>query len=405
LLILMAFNERFNLYMHTLHNDPAALLVGATAFWVMTRHALTGRAWLLAAMVILPSVGFLIKQSHLMWMVVFPLYLLISARIRNALVVGASALALYGLTLAAAWMTWGPDFFFWVFSALGAKEMSPFRIVFHTLEAGIPIAFLVFGGWSTALQGGRTPALAVWICSVVILLLGIWTSGAVWVLNHLGPGAMMATCWFFMGVLAVWPTSARADLQPAWRPSLQAGLLALTLVAFFAGFDHQLADPQRRIPADLYRYIAETEAEFVGMDPARVMLDNGNWIYLRTGTLMRDRATPLAVHIGPNQSAMNIRMLDETKARIRSGIYDKILAHEIDTPRTAYDFGDRGSGIPQLIYQYYTETHRIAAVQGITEWWPTQMISEIVVFKRKDVGAQQVGGSAPEDGGGKPPTH
>ena len=384
LLVLMAFDGQFNLYLHTLHNDPAALLVGATAFWVMTRYALTGQSWLLVVMIILPSIGFMIKQSQLMWVVVFPLFLVIACRLRLALITLIGAGAVYALTLGIAWLVWGPDFFFWVFSALGAKEMSLMRIVYHFLAAGVLLAFLAVGGWKAALTQGRRPVLAVWVSSLLVLLLGIWTSGAVWVLNHLGPGAMMATCWLFSALVGIWSTIQKASSRMPWRASLQFASLALVIVATFAGLGH-LADPQRKIPDDILRYIAETEAEFEGMKPERVMLDNGNWIYLRTGTLMKDRATPLAVHIGPNQSLMNLTMLDATKGRIRSGFYDKILVHEIDTPRTAYDFGKRGSGIPELIYEHYVETKRIAGVKGITQWWPTQMISEIVVFVRRDL--------------------
>lgn len=381
LLILMAFDDRFNLYTHTLHNDSAALLVAAAAFWVISRHALTGDSWLLLLMIVLPSIGFLIKQSHVMWIVVFPVYLLLSGRRRQGLTVGAFATVLYGLTLTASWVLWGRDFFFWVFSALGAKEVSLARVVFHFLQAGVLIAFFVFGGWRNAFSPGQSSPRAVWLCSVLVLLLGVWTSGAVWVHNHLGPGAMMATCWFFVGLFAAWEEVAdRSHLASV----LRGGMLSFVLVALFAGLGH-LRNPREEVSADLYRYIAETETEFVGLDPNRVLLDNGNWIYLKTGTLMRDRATPLAVHIGPNQSVMNLEMLEDTKARIRSGVYTKILAHELDTPRTAYDFGDRGSGIPELIFEHYEESHRIPGVKGIIEWWPTQMISEIIVFVRKDL--------------------
>jgi hypothetical protein len=383
LLILLAFDQRFNLYTHTMHNDAAALLVGAIGFWIMTRHALTGHGWLLGAMVVLPSMGFLVKQSHLMWAGVFPLYLLLNRQTRAALIVGPLAFVMFGVTLTASWLLWGSDFFFWVFSALGAKQVSPVRSAFHLLEAGVPIAFFVFGGWGDTLFRGRTGALAVWLCSVVVLLLGVWTSGVAWVHNHLGPGVMMAGCWFFIGFLRAWPnTDAPAHRSP-FLPSIQFGLLSFSLIALFAGLGH-LRNPRRGIPADLYRYIAETEAEFVGMDPEKVMLDNGNWIYLKTGTVMRDRASPLAIHVGANQSMMNLKMLEATKDRIRSGVYDKILAHDLDTPRTAYDFGDRGTGIPELMFEHYRESHRIAGVKGITTWWPTQMISEIIVLTRKD---------------------
>ncbi len=383
LLIVVAFDQRFNLYTHTMHNDSAALLIAAIGFWIMTRHALTGRTWLLAAMVLLPSVGFLIKQSHLMWAGVFPLYLLLNRQTRTAVVVGTLSIAGFGITLGICWLLWGSDFFFWVFSALGAKEVSPVRTAFHLLEAGVPIAFFVFGGWGDTLFGGRSAARAVWLASVTVLMLGVWTSGAVWVHNHLGPGVMMATCWFFLGIVRAWPSPEIPANRLGIASGVQSILLSFSLVALFAGLGH-LRNPRRGISPDLYRYIAETEAEFVGVDPQKILLDNGNWIYLRTGTLMRDRATPLAVHIGPNQSTMNLKMLDATKDRIRREVYDKILAHELDTPRTAYDFGKRGTGIPELIFEHYTESHRIAGVQGITTWWPTQMISEIIVYVRRN---------------------
>jgi hypothetical protein len=76
-------------------------------------------------------------------------------------------------------------------------------------------------------------------------------------------------------------------------------------------------------------------------------------------------------------------MLAETIKRIENKTYEKILARQLDTEHTAYDFQNRGSGVKSAILANYQEINRIPAVQGIHDWWPTHLVNEIVVLVPK----------------------
>ena len=77
-LFLATIDARFNAFNHSLHNDGLALLISVAAFWIIVRHSLVPKTWHLAFMVILPVAGFLVKQSLLIWIGIFPFYLLFS---------------------------------------------------------------------------------------------------------------------------------------------------------------------------------------------------------------------------------------------------------------------------------------------------------------------------------------
>jgi hypothetical protein len=112
-------------------------------------------------------------------------------------------------------------------------------------------------------------------------------------------------------------------------------------------------------------------------------MDIGTWIYWRHNVVMKDRSAPVSLHIGPNQSTINHKELAATVARIEQKTYDKILARELDTERTAYDFLDRGSGVKAAIWNNYREVRRIARLKDVTEWWPRHMVEEIIVLVPK----------------------
>jgi len=139
-------------------------------------------------------------------------------------------------------------------------------------------------------------------------------------------------------------------------------------------------EPRDQVPADTERYITAIEQEFAGMDTSRVLLDNGSWVYLRAGVLMRDRSAPVSLHVGINQPRINREALAETIARINAHAYDRILARELDTPRSAYDFQDRGSGVKAAILANYHVVRRIPGVD-VDPWWPARMLGEILVLE------------------------
>jgi hypothetical protein len=129
------------------------------------------------------------------------------------------------------------------------------------------------------------------------------------------------------------------------------------------------------------RYIADIEREFEGLPAEKVLLDVGTWIYARHGVVMKDQSSPASIHHGPNQKTINHWALAGTIDRIERRTYDRILARELDTPRTSYDFLDRGSGIKRAIFANYHVVRRIRAVEGLDRWWPMHLVREILVLE------------------------
>jgi hypothetical protein len=134
------------------------------------------------------------------------------------------------------------------------------------------------------------------------------------------------------------------------------------------------------VPPDFFRYVSDIEKEFQGLPAEAVLMDTGTWVYLRENTLMRDRSAPVSLHVGKNQPEINHAVLSATIRRIEQKTYAKILARQLDTGHTWYDFQDRGSGVKAAILANYHEIRRIPGVQGITHWWPEHLVADILVL-------------------------
>src|SRR5262249_48442583 len=132
--------------------------------------------------------------------------------------------------------------------------------------------------------------------------------------------------------------------------------------------------------ADVYRYISEIEHEFDGFPPQKVLLDIGNWIYLRESVVLKDRATSVAdqppVGIYDNINAM--------VERIRAQSYFKILVRDFHSPFFLYDWADwkKPSGVRKALLEYYVEVRTIPAPDA--DMW-LQHSGPVTVFIRKTV--------------------
>jgi hypothetical protein len=109
-------------------------------------------------------------------------------------------------------------------------------------------------------------------------------------------------------------------------------------------------------------------------------MDTGTWIYLRDNVVMLDRSAPVSQLTAVNLPDFNRVYMNDTIQRIEQKRYDKILARQLDTGETWYDYHDRGTGIKAAILANYGVVRRIPAVQGVTRWWPLHLISEILVL-------------------------
>jgi hypothetical protein len=377
-IFLLATDRRFNLYTHSLHNDGLALLVSVTAYWLIVKHSLTRSPWLIVSMAVLPALGFLAKQNQLMWAGVFLVYLLavggVPLRQVGSYVFGAAVSI--GAAVGTCYWLWGDNFLWWVFTGLGSKQVSLFRVAQHLLDAGIYAMMGLFAGWVLVLRNGSRRSAAIWLAWMMPFGIQTYTTGVAWVANHLGPGVVLSACWFFVALLRIWPVP---EGQTFWRYRLQEAV-AVSLVFLLFGALGLVREPRSLVPSDFYRYVADIEREFQGTDPRKVLLDNGTWVYLKDNILMKDRSSPVSLHVGKNQPEINREALAATIRRIEQRTYDKILVREIFTDQSAYDYQDRGSGVKAAILANYVEARRIPGVRGVREWWPLHMIAEISVM-------------------------
>jgi hypothetical protein len=378
-LLLLVNEPSFNPYTHTLHNDGLALLVSMCGFFLIARHNTTPSPWLIGPMAVLPALGFLVKQNQLMWAGVFAIYLLVSGKASWRILAIYLALCLVAVlsVMGGSILLWGDAFRYWIFSALGDKQVSVMRSMQHLLRAGLFVAAGLWAGRVLVLPELDRGRVAVWGSWALVLAIEAYTSGIGFVMNHLGPGIVLAGCWFLVAMVRVWPR--RTPAAPFWRyPVEQAGAAAL-VVLLLSGIG-LMREPGPSVPDDLDRYIAEVEREFSDLPAEQVLMDVGSWIYLREGVLMKDRSAPVSLHVGANQPEINRAALAQTIERIESKQYRRILARELDSPRTAYDYQDRGSGVKDAILDNYRIVRRIPGVE-VSRWWPRHMIAEIVVLE------------------------
>ena len=379
LLLLAATAPRFNAYTHSLHNDGLALLVSMVAYWLMARWAVQPRTWVLAAMAVLPAAGFLVKQNQLLWAGIFALYLFATGGLRITRLlafIAATTTFVVGAVLMC-YVLWGESFIYWIFAALGDKEVSVARSGRHLLMAGSYVAMALAAFWVFVLRERSRAAAALLGAWALAFGLQTYTSGIGFAANHMGPAIVLAVCWMLVTLVMLWPQ--QRGTADRWI-SLQASAAAGMVVMLFGGLG-LVREPVSPVPPDFLRYVAEIEAEFADLPVESVLLDTGTWPYLEAGVLMRDRAIPVSLHVGINQAEIGREKLNDTIRRFREQRYARILAREIDTDQSRYDFQNRGSGVREAILDNYREVRRIRAVEGVDVWWPIHLLSEIVVLE------------------------
>lgn len=379
---LLATEPRFNEYTHSLHNDGLALLVSVSAFWLIVKHSVSPRPWVLGLMIVLPALGFMVKQSQLAWGGIFFIYLLAAENVswRQLFYFSFGSASLVAATVGVGYLHWGDPFLFWIFVATGQKTVSVLRSVLHLLQAGAYAIMGLFGGWMLVLRGGSSrTAKLLWFCWLLIFGIEVYTSGLGWHSNHIGPGIVIAGCWFFAALVKVWPTAEQAK---SWWEHRAKEAFAVASVVLLFGALGLVRVPRNPVPPDMFRYVEDIEKEFVGFQPEKVLMDTGNWIYLREKILMKDRSETVGIWVGKNQE-IDHAFLAETIKRIQEKTYDKILARQLDTDQSWYDFQDRGSGVKAAILAHYQPIGRVAAVRGIEAWWPKHLLADILVLAPK----------------------
>jgi len=255
--------------------------------------------------------------------------------------------------------------------------VSPLRSLQHLLLAGIYAALGLLAARVLLLRAPSRTALALWLCWLLPFALEVYTSGVGWQPNHLGTGVVLAACWFLVALVRLWPTVERAVNHWQYRAEVVIALGSVFLVLGGLGL---VREPRDLVPPDMGRYITDIEQEFVGIPADRVLMDTGTWIYLRDNVLMKDRSASVSMLTAVNLPEIDRAGLAETIQRIETRSYTKILARQLDSGETWYDFHDRGSGVKAAILANYQVTRRIPAVQGVDQWWPMHLIAEVLVL-------------------------
>jgi hypothetical protein len=376
-LFLAGTNTTTNPFNQFLHNDALALLVSSSAFAVLVEYAATRRRWLIIAAALLPALGFFVKQSLAIWAPLIGLYLLFFDRprgwIRIAAFAAGSVLALagaYGLCRA----IWGADFHYWTVTSMGNHPVSPLRVFQHVLDSWTYFAAAVAGGAILATRARDARLLGLSVVTLLLLSAEAYTSGIAWMLNHLGPGSLLAAVWLCGAVLASWPRSAPADRGSAWSDWIPAAS-ALAVGAFAASGFGMVRIPLPAVGEDHGRYVAAIEREFEGMPADRVLLDVGSWVYVRAGVLMKDRG-PAVGELGNNLVGDFSGLL----ARVNRREYSRILVRDYDTPEFVYEHGlwRKPSGIRDALRANYRV---VRVIPGVERGWRVPSLHPISVLE------------------------
>ncbi len=383
ILLLFATNPLTNAYVLDLHGDGLAQLVTVVAFWLMLRYAVQRERWVLVAMALVPALGFLVKQSLVIWGALYVLQLALFDRPRSwrrvASVALGSAALLAGVVLTC-YALWGDPFIYWIFVVLGSHGVSPLRSLEHVQRVW-PYFGVVLLAALLLLDRERTRRvlLGPWLAAFALLGVEAYSSGIAWMLNHMGPGTLLAGIWFVAALTARWAEWADPARGPAgaaaWlRPALAAGCGVLLLAGLGL-----VRIPLPSVPRDARRYAAEIEREFRGEDPRRVLLDVGSWVYLPSGVVMKDRAPSIG-----ERGYSGTGDFSGILQRIRAQGYARILVRNYHEPDFWYDHGiwSRSSGIRAALDENYREVRTIPAVRRTVASDPTRYtLREISVLE------------------------
>ncbi|MCP4609852.1 MAG: hypothetical protein GY845_14180 [Planctomycetes bacterium] len=382
-LFLVASNALTNPFMHNLHNDALAQLISIIAYLILLLYAFSRNKHLLILMAILPTVGFLVKQNLIIWAVLYFIYLAIFDLPRSKkriLIFPLAACGVISAVVALCYCMWGNHFFYWVFISLGKHGISPLRSFQHMLDVWIYIVIGLVSGIVLLRGKNFQLLLGPWLIWLFFMAIEIYTSGAAWILNHIGPGSLIAGCWFWAALVRLWPILSRFDnrefLLSNW---LRAGITVAMILFLFSGLGF-VRIPLKSIPYDAYRYISDIEREYEGHSTKDVLLDAGTWIYVKDGVIMKDRSPCIGLRGYGETGDFSgfLRRIEEKK-------YSKILVRDLHSPLLNYDFGiwRKSSGIRQAFLDNYKEIGQIKAVTRENYEHKTFLFSEISILVPK----------------------
>jgi hypothetical protein len=360
-LMLIATNSITSPFAHNLHADALAGTVNVAAFYLLLRYIENRSTWLLGAMAVMCTVGFFVRQNALIWLPCYAAFLLIWGRSWKRFAgFLAGSLALYGAAIAVCFALWGEPFYYWVFYMLSKHAPEPLRSIQHALDAWTYFAALFLGAAAVLRGRNWSPLLGAWLACTLVLVSQTYTSGIDWMLNHMGPGSVLAGIWFMAGVASVWHEATESPSSPAIQNWIRAATLTATVTLIFSGLG-VIRIPLVPIPSDAYRYVHDIEKQFEGLPPKRVLLDLGDWVYWKDRAVVGDRATSVG-----DRGYTGAGDFSGLMTRIATKHYSKILVRGYHNFDFVYDYFlfPKSTGIRKALQDNYREAGSIRAVEG-----------------------------------------
>jgi hypothetical protein len=312
-------------------------------------------------MALIVPAGFLIKQSLLIWAALYIGFLFMWDRSKKRLawfIVATGVLV--GATIGLCYALWGDPFFFWVFRVLRNHAVSPLRSFQHILDSWPFFTAGLLGG--VALLRGRKPdaLLGAWLVSLALITVETYTSGIAWMLNHIGPGSLIAGVWFMAGLASVWRGAAEAQEKSRIVGWICTAAVTASVMLLFNGMG-VVRIPLRPISDDAYRYVYDIEREFQGQKVGNVLLDVGTWVYVKDRVIMGDRAACMG-----ELGYAGIGDFSDFSSRIAAKRYSKILVRNLHDPHFWYDntLWPRPRNLRKLLLDNYRESGHIRAAEG-----------------------------------------
>jgi hypothetical protein len=360
-LLLVATNSITNPFIHNLHGDSLAQLTTITAYYFLLQYAETRSPRALTAMALMAPIGFLVKQSLVAWAGWYGAFLVIWDRAWKRILIFAAATGiLIAVTLGVCYAIWGSTFFFWAFYVMGHHPVSPLRSFQHMLTAWPYFAAGLLGGIAVLRGRNRKVLLGAWLVGLMVITSETYTSGIAWMLNHIGPGSLIAGVWFLTGLASVWDSATGPHGWDTTEQWIRAGALTISVLLFFSGLG-LVRIPVRAIPNDAYRYVRDIEREFQGLPAKEVLLDAGSWTYLKERVIVGDRAPAIGELGGTGTGDFS-----GTLSRISGKRYSRILVRGLHAPDFVYDYflWSKSSGIRQALLDNYREVRTIRGVEA-----------------------------------------
>lgn len=362
LLFLFATNSLTNPFVINLHNDALALLITIIAYLILLTYAISQNRKLIYLMAIIPAIGFLIKQNIAIWLVLYSIQIALFDRprsIKRLILYLITSFSLLGLTFGVCYLLWGENFIYWIITVMGQHAISPLRSFKHLLDIWLYLVIGILGGVVLLRGTNYRVLLGPWLIWLVLILIETYTSGIAWMINHIGPGCLLAGVWFLAALPRIWYwVIDTVKGRPKTEIWLQTGIMVGIVGLMFNGLGF-VNIPVKPISNDEYRYINQIEDEFMGKPAESILLDAGTWVYIPDVVIMKDRAPSIGER-GYTQTGDFSGIIK----RIEQKQYAKILVRNLHSPDFWYEYflWSHPSGIRQALIENYREIRTIEAV-------------------------------------------